>query len=258
MIYPLIIHQIWWQGFDNVPLKYKKYLQSWKKNHSLPEWKIIYWNKHIFENEILNQYPNYINIYKNLPFMIQKIDFAKYLILYHMGGIYVDVDTISEKSLELFLKKYDRCDVILTKFKVFEELPIYVINNGIIMSKEKHPLLKNIIENIPTHQLFYDINDWYILKSTGPYYFTKIILKYLSEYQDKGIMIIPNDVLESCTLSEYQKCTSKGTYITHDHNCSWASWGFKNILYSIVFLKDYIKYFIIFCITLITLYLIKK
>ena len=115
MLIPKRIHQIWWQGFENVPNKYKNYLKSWKNNHKPPKWEIIYWNKYHFENKILSKYPIYSNIYKKLPLMIQKIDFAKYLILYHMGGIYVDVDTISEKSLEGFLKQYKQYEIILTK-----------------------------------------------------------------------------------------------------------------------------------------------
>lgn len=257
MLIPTKIHQIWWQGFEKVPVKYKRYLDTWVKNHRPPKWEFIYWNKKNFENIILRQYPQYLHIYNNLPLMIQKIDFAKYLILFHEGGIYVDVDTISEKSLDSFMEKYKSYEIILTKFKVYKELPIFVINNGIIMSIKKHPLIQKIIENIEYQKKFYYINDWYILKSTGPYYFTKIIIEYLKKHKNNKLMIIPNEVLESCTLGEYQNCTSKGTYITHDHNCSWSSDIFKGLLYSIVYFKEYIKYLVIFIILLITMYFIK-
>ena len=33
--------------------------------------------------------------------MIQKIDFCKYIVLYIYGGLYVDIDTICEKSLKI-------------------------------------------------------------------------------------------------------------------------------------------------------------
>tara|TARA_B100000795_G_scaffold265478_1_gene247360 strand:+ start:914 stop:1693 length:780 start_codon:yes stop_codon:yes gene_type:complete len=257
MLIPRQIHQIWWQGFDKVPTKYIPYLETWESNHPSPKWEIKYWNKVSFEENILTKYPEYLDIYQNLPLMIQKIDFAKYLILYHLGGIYVDVDTISEKALDLFLDKYKN-PIILTKFKVFEELPIFVINNGIIMSVPKHPLLKKIIKHIDYKKEFYHPNDWYVMKSTGPYYFTKIIMEYLNNQQDTQVMIVPNDVLESCTLSDYQQCKSKGTYITHDHNCSWASNIFKTILYSIVYLKDYLKYALILLISLISICIVSS
>lgn len=42
--------------------------------------------------ELLNDYPEYKEIYSNFRYDIQRIDFARLLILYDRGGLYLDLD----------------------------------------------------------------------------------------------------------------------------------------------------------------------
>ena len=39
---PHIIHQIWFQGEDNIPKKYPNYSKSWKEMN--PKFKYIFWD----------------------------------------------------------------------------------------------------------------------------------------------------------------------------------------------------------------------
>ena len=53
---------------------------------------------------LYSYYPNLLPSYKKLDLMIMKIDFMKYIILYHYGGIYADMDTVCLKDIDPLIK----------------------------------------------------------------------------------------------------------------------------------------------------------
>ena len=221
---PKIIHQIWWQGIDKLPNKYRIYRNSWIKNH--PNWNIIVWDQKSFEDLLFNKVKNNLNIstYNQLPHMIQKIDYAKYVILNYMGGVYVDMDTVSEKSIEELLNKTSK-GLILSKLEVYKIINFKLINNGILISCKNHPFYKYLFRLIFINrkQKFYHNKDWYIMDSTGPLVFSNAVMIYLQESYSKDIEILEDNFLESCKMMEYSECNKKGVYITHYHDCSWCS-----------------------------------
>ena len=226
MSIPPIIHQIWWQGYSNIPIKMLEYRKTWKKNHK--SFRFILWNRQSFENllYILNN-PLYNTIYHDLPIMIQKIDFCKYIVLYHYGGIYVDMDTISEKPLGSLL---NISDLVVSKLIIYKHLNIKLINNGVLFAKPRHVFFNYVLLEIyySRHKKLYQTNDLYIMETTGPLAFTRATINYIQSNPNittKNITILNPKYFESYTLDDNKK--SKGLYITHIHNISWASGLFK-------------------------------
>ena len=92
---PRIIHQIFIQfkngrSLEQIPIfvqQISKTTQYCQTND------IIYklWNEEDC-NELINKYPQFKELYENFREPIQQVDFIRYLILYHEGGIYVDCD----------------------------------------------------------------------------------------------------------------------------------------------------------------------
>ena len=117
MSIPKIIHQIWWQGEEKISKRHTKNRKTWFMNH--PEWTLELWDKVRFE-KLLKKLNNnlYNRLYHNLPYMIQKIDFCKYVIIYEFGGVYVDMDTKSEKSLNNLLKN-NTYGLLLSKLEIY-------------------------------------------------------------------------------------------------------------------------------------------
>ena len=87
---PHIIHQIWFQGEDNIPKKYPNYSKSWKEMN--PKFKYIFWDGEKMEKLIREKYPWFLKRYNEYPNMIQRIDSAKYFIMHQYGGILPDLD----------------------------------------------------------------------------------------------------------------------------------------------------------------------
>jgi hypothetical protein len=104
---PRLIHNIWIQGYDQLPEKYKRNQLEIKKIN--PDWDFIIWdNQKILE--LLQKYPKLLSLYKNASQLSGIISaeatqsyIARYIILKDFGGLYYDFDYECSCSLnELF------------------------------------------------------------------------------------------------------------------------------------------------------------
>lgn len=228
MICPLIIHQIWWQGLKNISKLHNNYRKTWILNHK--NYKYILWDQIKFETLLKKLNNNFLNtLYIKLPYMIQKIDLCKYVILYIYGGIYVDIDTISEKPLDYLIKK-TKSNLIVSFITVYKTISYRLINNGVIISNKANKffifLLQEIKKSIDNNFLYN--KDIFILTSTGPIIFTDTVRKFLYNNNNNDILILDSFYFENNDLGMKGK---KGLYITHIRDSSWMS----------PFLKFYIK-----------------
>ena len=73
---PHIIHQIWFQGEDNIPKKYPNYSKSWKEMN--PKFKYIFWDGEKMEKLIKEKYPWFLKRYNEYRIIKMVI----YIILY--------------------------------------------------------------------------------------------------------------------------------------------------------------------------------
>jgi mannosyltransferase OCH1-like enzyme len=96
---PKIIIQTW--KSNEIPVKYKPLIESVKKiNH---DYQYIFFTDDDIDNFIKINYPNYYQAYLKLPVKIQKIDFFRYIAVYHYGGFYFDLDMNSIEPLNNLL-----------------------------------------------------------------------------------------------------------------------------------------------------------
>ncbi len=105
---PNAIHQIWFQGENELPEKYQVFRSTWMNqmnfNYKLWDGEDIYkFIQSSNDNLLENLEIDCLSVYNSFPTMIQKIDFAKYLILYVYGGVYIDMDSFAIKQLNEFL-----------------------------------------------------------------------------------------------------------------------------------------------------------
>lgn len=96
---PKTIHYCWFGGKPLPPLAIKC-LESWNKY--LPDYEIIEWNESNFP---VNSIP-YTKEAADKGKWAFVSDYARFYILYHNGGIYLDTDVEILKSLNPFLKHH--------------------------------------------------------------------------------------------------------------------------------------------------------
>ena len=248
---PKIIHQIWFQDssdivlFSNnlnknfkrifksdIPFEYKYNLIKLLIHNS--DYSYCLWNKTKIYILIKLFYPKILHIYSNLKYKIQKIDFAKYIILYHYGGIYIDIDIESNKGLNYFFKIYKKDGLYFSKtdyinnfenniMKKFYDFQTdnYFINNGIMIANKKHPFFLNLLNEVDTNN---KNNKDYLYNSkvfniSGPSLLTNSILKNKNKYNN--IYIINNKYFEPCYGKDITCKLEKDNILVHKHKSAW-------------------------------------
>lgn len=264
---PKIIHQIWFQGFDAIPPNLLDYHNSWKENN--PTYTFKLWDEKSINELMNNTKLKWINeTYNSFDLMIQKIDFAKYVILYEYGGIYLDLDIKCLKPIDnlLSLPEMKTKKVILSKltYDLLQRGIFFIsghanfaklVNNGVIMAVAKHPLLLKTIEYVYNYKnnYFKHINNFlYIFNSTGPLVLTNSLVDFLLETNlDNDIGILDQSVFEACDIHSVKNdCKIPNNAIgLHVYASSWTSDNEKKLINLYYFLKNNI--FIILILILI-------
>lgn len=213
---PNIIHQIWIQGLDNLPPSLNSYrLECNVINNNFT---FMFWDNNKIRTFIIKNYDKkYIELYDKYNIPAQKADFARYAILYQMGGIYLDMDMICRKNLDKFLQlDFFCCDYVASKY-------VKKYLNGIIGSKPKHPVFEFIFNQIFHRQK--NLSD--VMNTTGPKMFYSAIQEYLSQTKNTDINIIERKYLHPCNLQDDELCPYACTdcYVAHTNYSSWSLRG---------------------------------
>ncbi len=173
---PKKIHQIW-IGKNKIPHQYKVWMRSWKEYN--PEWEYIFWDEDMINNFSLKNKDLFETI-ENPGF---KSDIARYEILNRFGGIYVDTDFECLKKIPDYLLNYE----FITSVG-FDYSP--VLFNGMIFSKPNSFILKKLINEISKPNINSNPNE--IMKSSGPYAFTKNFFNLSQKEKDNSIILPTN------------------------------------------------------------------
>ncbi len=194
---PKIFHRIW-LGNNPMPEDYIKYGETWIKHH--PDWKMILWtdqNMIPLENQ---------NLYDSTDIMAMKADIARYEILYHFGGVYIDTDFECLKNIEPLLDE-------VTAFAASEDN--YYISIGIMGGTLGHQIFKTIIDQLPKSI------DEYRFKSlscqTGPAFVTRIL-------KDTTLLdVFEKDIFYPYYYTETEKKNDNfpEAYAVHHWSSSW-------------------------------------
>ena len=157
---------------NEIPEKLKKFQQTWKTH--FPNWEYRLWSDKDNYNLIKEHYPWFLEIYQNYKFPIQKADAIRPFILFHYGGMYVDLDYECLKNFEKLID-LDNKNIYLVRSPFLNEN----LQNSLMISSKNHPFLKNYInEMILAKNTKYLLHHTTILNTTGPNILDKTFEKY--------------------------------------------------------------------------------
>jgi mannosyltransferase OCH1-like enzyme len=163
---PRIVHQIYGIFDDGVKLKdISEFRESTIKTE-----------KYCIENDIeykmwdlpkclklLNDYPEYKQLWDDFPQKIQRADFIRYLILHKYGGIYLDCDVHPIRSMEQLFDE----DIFFSVWASDKKQKPY---NAIFGASKANPVLEDIFKHC--QDSFYEKSQMDIYKSwTGRFVF---------------------------------------------------------------------------------------
>ena len=216
---PKIIIQTWKN--NEIPTKYLPLINTIKNLN--PDYEYKFFTDQDIEIFLKTYYNKYYRTYLSLPIKIQKIDFFRYIAVYHYGGFYMDLDMNAIKNFDELLPYscvFPVDEIInknmskLPRYKPFcDKNYYYLLGQYAFAASPKHPFIKKLIDNIHNniHQLIYNANksEIYVYKSTGPDYVTDIYINY----NDKAdIKILHNN-----------KRQYFGDYAVHNYFGSWKN-----------------------------------
>jgi hypothetical protein len=241
---PKIIHNIWIQGYENLPNEKKiNYLNIKKKN---PDWEFIIWDDDMIK-KLLKKYPDIYELYtKNIhnAFVKDSIksDIARYIIMKEYGGLYYDIEFKCMSSFnDLFLNNnpisISKNIVYIATSKTNMWNYIYSLqklkySSSFMAMDKNHPIWDIVIQKLKRATTKYEIHN------------ALDIALQQSEDKDKSFPILLLDKING----QYQ-CTNNDTICYKPEAYSWNS--FSTILKYINCYYKQIILFIVACIIIV-------
>ena len=220
---PKLTHQIWFQGWDQLPEKYYRYTESLSILNQ--NWEHMKWDEGTLRDECEKFSPEALAKFDGLENMIQKVDFGRYVVLYNYGGVSVDCDAECLRPLEK-IPGLDRYDLILSKNsmdRLENKLSSFglsknmiMLNNATICCSKEHPVIKHFIEFLIKNESW---NEDIMLDTqlkTGPLILSIFFNKYL-DYSEMN-------VVDSEIFEPWGNVTRR-TVLNHMYDQSWTGFG---------------------------------
>jgi hypothetical protein len=160
---PRIIHQTWKtaeipEGMGDS--------QSWRDKN--PNWEYRFWSDDDLTAFFQNVRPDLLDLFLSYPKAVQKADLARYCILYEYGGVYADIDTRCNASLDVLFgdKRVVLCEEPPEHWEHAHVRGMtHLLFNGTMASPAKHPFWKSVIDLCCLMQ---DRRHFDVLETTGP------------------------------------------------------------------------------------------
>jgi mannosyltransferase OCH1-like enzyme len=195
---PRIIHQIY-EDPSGAPSDLLLLASTWKEKH--PGWEYRFWNKQMMYDFLESKCPDFLPYYRSYPFKVQRWDAIRYLILYHIGGLYVDLDYECLEPLDMLLNGQSCCMGMEPTVNSRVHNKSLVVGNALMASKPKHPYMAAIIEDMKTcFPVEYGKGDSIqIMETTGPFMVTRV---YEQFKRKREITLLPADLVTPLTMKE--------------------------------------------------------
>lgn len=142
---------------------------------------------HLYDDNDIDHFVNTVypgrisDAYNRLNIIVAKVDFWRYLVLYHYGGVYVDMDSEIECSLDDDLLQPDDEAVITQEGNE----GVYV--QWALVFRKGHPILKRTID-VVTNNIEQGKTE--MIETTGPGAFTKALQEVYEETYGKPLLYV--------------------------------------------------------------------
>lgn len=167
---------------------------------------------------VRRRFPQYYGAFVGLPYAIQRIDMFRYLAVYALGGLYLDLD------MEVLASRVDASrwgECCFPKEYLSNTDPVlrqrgcpFLLGNYAFFARRRHPFLKELVDNIVTDRYGFQKRtdmprDKYVFYTTGPVHVT---LSYLDTAESVTVLA-PEPFRHSCF----------GDFAVHRQMGSWKT-----------------------------------
>ena len=163
---PRIIHQTW--KTETLPDQWQQARRECAAMH--PDYDYVLWTDADSRRFLVKQYPWFVETFDNYPHGIQRADAIRYFVLYHFGGIYMDLDIGCVRPMDPLL----RFEVVLP-----ETIPVG-ISNDLMFAAPRHAFFERVIRQLPSFAHSYGLHYPTVMFSTGPMFLSTIYSRWTS------------------------------------------------------------------------------
>ena len=230
--YPKIIHQIWLSDKNLPPPdKWKESQEKWKETYS--EYEYMLWTNENTKELISKNYSQFEETFYKFKYLIQRVDFLKFILMHHYGGVYSDLDIVPLKRFDNLINTDSDCCITRS------EVNLRFYTNSFFIGKPKTKIWMDLMnESVKKSKNNYLIKHAEVTMKTGSWLVTNVVNKY-----EGTITILPNYFNPVIRDNEYFKSLE---------GKSWISWDTKILIW----LRTNWKWFTLLIIVLVIFILI--
>ncbi|KAJ5767151.1 uncharacterized protein N7511_004767 [Penicillium nucicola] len=208
---PRILHQT--SATETIPDKWIQSQQSCKEAYSDFDYKL--WTDESARNFLSIEYPWFVDTWDKYNFPIQRADALRYFVLYHFGGVYLDMDTWCNQTLPIHEIESDTS----TQYALFKSTVPTGVTNDFMVTTARHPVYAAAIAKLPIfHAITRPWAQWQpycaIMISAGPMFLTLVIKEYLIQQPSLPSPIV--GVINATQLAPYTTDLESGTWHKSD------------------------------------------
>ncbi|CEM10235.1 unnamed protein product [Vitrella brassicaformis CCMP3155] len=201
--FPRVIHQTWKDG-KTMPIRFKQWMASWFEHQ--PEWRHVLYDDRALEALVAEHFPEWLAKYKRLR-GVEKADLGRMLVVFVRGGVYVDVDFESIKSLGPLLDEAEkRCrGVILSEetlvhsylLERHSEQDRPFVSNAFIAAAPEQPFVKAFLHRVLDKRLRKGLPTYRDPVTSGSRELTKLVHEVLKVNDGSlgSIWVLPFNVM---------------------------------------------------------------
>ncbi len=167
---PRIIHQTWKNS--TVPPRWNLTVKSVRElNANQFEYRL--WTDEDMHEFVREKEPDlYVNTFLTYWYDIQRADAFRYILLYHVGGVYMDMDTGCSKPLNILLDVLEGLDPQSIHLAGLPATEPNGVSNDFMISTKGHPLFRQLISRLSLFNHNYIVYTLTVMLSAGPPYLT--------------------------------------------------------------------------------------
>jgi len=200
-----------------VPRRFQAFQAKVRNLH--PEWRYLLWTDEDNDRFVKERFPSFLNTFRGYPKAIMRADAIRYLLLYQLGGLYLDLDY--EMLSPFDLRHYAVVLPLETDSSLHEGGRL---GNALMAAVPMDPLFLDLIEALQSDTR----QDDDVLERTGPEFLTRVVRNKLS--MGRTDVFLPAREMFSPTsprtAREYRRIIDSGrSYGVHHCIGSWREFN---------------------------------
>lgn len=218
---PKIIHQT--AKTAEIPPKWEAFRQRIIELH--PDWEYRLWTDSENLKFVAKEFPEYLQLFNDFPKGIMRADVIRYMLMYRLGGFYMDLD------YEM-IRPFDLCEhrvVLPYSRRLAEGDSVDRLGNAVFASEPGNPFWKMLLDDLLASPPVGENVD--VESATGPNFVTRICLNLDATERQKLGIHMPDRILfhpEAPTTEKARKAILNNGRSYGIHHChgTWRTYGF--------------------------------